>query len=171
MVVAVWRSAWQLIEKLNVMIIDSLKNSRLAELLHPDFKLVFDYVRTHELSLAATGRIELKGDDVYINIAQVEGKESADAVLETHEQYIDIQFPLSGVESFGWKAAGDMTSQSRPYDAKDDIAFFEDAPHTFFTLHPGEFAVFFPEDGHAPCIGQGKIKKAIAKVKVVSYDK
>lgn len=150
------------------MIIDSLKNSGLAELLHPDFKLVFDYVKSHDLSLHEPGRIELKGADVYINIAHVDGKESAEAVLETHEQYIDIQFPLSGVESFGWKGTGDLTRQSRQYDAKDDIAFFEDAPHTFFTLHPGEFAVFFPADGHAPCIGQGRIKKAIAKIKVLS---
>ncbi|MBR3398726.1 MAG: YhcH/YjgK/YiaL family protein, partial [Prevotella sp.] len=31
---------------------------------------------------------------------------------------------------------------------------------------PGEFAIFFPQDGHAPCISQEEgIKKAIFKVK------
>jgi beta-galactosidase beta subunit len=32
-------------------------------------------------------------------------------------------------------------------------------------IHPLEFAVFFPEDGHQPCIAEGKLKKVIVKVK------
>lgn len=36
---------------------------------------------------------------------------------------------------------------------------------TYVTCKPGEFAIFFPQDGHAPCIaGVPEIKKAIFKV-------
>ena len=127
------------------MIIDALKNSELAECLHPAFKLVFDYVKSHDLLQTAPGRIELDGGDVYINVVEPEGKDKSEAVLETHDEYIDIR---------------------GEYDVKDDIAFYTDEAAFCFTLHPGEFAVFFPQDGHAPCIGKGKMKKAIAKVKV-----
>ena len=34
-----------------------------------------------------------------------------------------------------------------------------------FTLSPGEFVIFFPEDAHAPCIGEGVIRKMVAKVR------
>ena len=35
------------------------------------------------------------------------------------------------------------------------------------TLVPGEFIIFSPEDGHAPLIGEGEIKKIIIKVVVI----
>ena len=38
--------------------------------------------------------------------------------------------------------------------------------YVYITCHPGMFAVFFPQDGHAPCISfEPEIKKAIFKVK------
>ena len=36
---------------------------------------------------------------------------------------------------------------------------------TLVTCKPGQFAIFFPQDGHQPCIGKGDIHKAIFKVK------
>ena len=37
----------------------------------------------------------------------------------------------------------------------------------FVTCHPGMFAIFFPQDGHAPCISfEPEIKKAIFKISV-----
>ena len=43
------------------MIIDALKDSELAESLHPAFKMVFDYVKSHDLLHGELGRIELDG--------------------------------------------------------------------------------------------------------------
>ena len=33
-------------------------------------------------------------------------------------------------------------------------------------MQPGEFAIVYPEDPHAPVIGEGKIRKLIGKVKL-----
>ena len=41
----------------------------------------------------------------------------------------------------------------------------EDVTQTYFMLHPGQFAIFFPEDGHAPAITPTGLHKAIIKVK------
>lgn len=46
-----------------------------------------------------------------------------------------------------------------------DIRFFDDEPETFYTLRPGQFTIFFPEDGHAPMIGEGNVRKIIVKVR------
>jgi YhcH/YjgK/YiaL family protein len=43
---------------------------------------------------------------------------------------------------------------------------FHDEADTFFQLTNGQFAIFFPEDVHAPMIGEGEIKKLVIKVKI-----
>jgi len=36
----------------------------------------------------------------------------------------------------------------------------------YFQLTNHQFAIFFPEDVHAPMIGEGQIKKMVIKVKI-----
>ncbi|MBP8115537.1 MAG: YhcH/YjgK/YiaL family protein, partial [Chitinophagaceae bacterium] len=36
----------------------------------------------------------------------------------------------------------------------------------YFQLTNGQFVIFFPEDVHAPMIGEGDIKKLVIKVKL-----
>ena len=52
------------------------------------------------------------------------------------------------------------------YNAEKDVQFYNDTPETFFQLRDGQFAIFFPEDVHAPMIGEGTIKKLVIKVKI-----
>jgi beta-galactosidase beta subunit len=47
-----------------------------------------------------------------------------------------------------------------------DVLFYDDAPDMFFQLTNLQFAIFFPEDVHAPMIGEGNIKKMVIKVKI-----
>ena len=49
------------------MIISNLQNSSRVESLHPLFKNLFDYVKTHDLLHTECGRIELDGDNLFIN--------------------------------------------------------------------------------------------------------
>ena len=44
------------------MILSHLQNAQRIEELHPRFKEVFDYLRSHDLLQAECGRIELDGD-------------------------------------------------------------------------------------------------------------
>ncbi|MDX1954798.1 MAG: YhcH/YjgK/YiaL family protein, partial [Chitinophagaceae bacterium] len=52
------------------------------------------------------------------------------------------------------------------YDDAKDVLFYNDKPDTFFQLSDGQFAIFFPEDVHAPMIGEGDIRKLVIKVKI-----
>ena len=49
---------------------------------------------------------------------------------------------------------------------KQDIAFYIDKPTAYTKIYPGQFAIYFPEDGHAPGIGQGNIRKVVIKIPV-----
>ncbi|NLE32770.1 MAG: DUF386 domain-containing protein [Bacteroidales bacterium] len=148
------------------MVLDSLKNSGAYTALHPLFKQAFDYLNQHDLSAMEPGKTVLIEGKLTLSIMEVEGKTPEAAKLEAHERYIDIQTVISGTEAHGWLPIEACKQEKAPYDAEKDIVFFTDTPSTQIAVKPGEFVIFFPEDGHAPCIGEGPIKKAVFKVLV-----
>lgn len=149
------------------MVLDSLSNSAKYEGLHPAFKQVFDYIKSTDFSKLETGRIELDGDNAFINYVELTGK-AVDAVkMETHKDYLDIHVPLTAVEAMGWIPTGDLKEPEGEYNAEYDIAFFQDKATTLVNIHPGQFAIVFPEDGHQPAIAEGVVfRKLIVKVKI-----
>jgi YhcH/YjgK/YiaL family protein len=147
------------------MIIDTLAHSARYESLNPYFKQAFDFLKKTDLSKLEAGKIILDGDNLFINVNEGVGKEAPDAKLELHQKYIDIQIPLSTPETYGWKQGAKCSEVLKSYNAEKDIEFFSDEPTTYFTLNtPDEFCIFFPEDGHAPGIATGNLKKLIVKV-------
>lgn len=148
------------------MIVSNLQNSQRVEGLHPLFKSLFDYVKSHDLLHAELGRIEIKGDELFINNVNPECVTAEKQVLELHRAYIDVHILLEGTERIGWKAIEDLTNETKPYEEEGDCALYSDAPTTFVDLLPGQFMIVYPEDPHAPLIGEGKIRKLIAKVKL-----
>ena len=148
------------------MILDSLNNTNRFENLHPLFKKAFEYVKTTDFSKMEYGKYELEGSRLYVSIASICGKDKKEAAIETHKKYIDIQLPLLGVEKIGWKPGSELQEESIPYNEEKDITFYVDRPTAYTKIYPGQFAVYFPEDGHAPGIGQGNIRKVVVKVLV-----
>ncbi|MEG1564915.1 MAG: YhcH/YjgK/YiaL family protein [Bacteroides sp.] len=148
------------------MIVSNLQNSQRVEQLHPLFKTLFEYVKTHDLLHTELGRIVIDGDRLFINNVNPDCVARDKQVLELHRDYIDVHIVLEGAETIGWKAIEDLTSETKPYAKEGDCALYADVPTTFVDLLPGQFAIVFPEDPHAPLIGQGKIRKLVAKVQI-----
>ena len=146
------------------MIISNLQNSSRVESLHPLFKKLFDYVKTHDLLHTECGRIELDGDNLFINNSNPTCVTADQQVLD--RDYIDVHILLEGQETVGWKALEDLTQETKAYEKEGDCALYADRPTTYVTLQPGQFLIVYPEDPHAPIIGEGKIRKLIGKVKV-----
>lgn len=148
------------------MILDTLENAGLYELVHPRFKQAFDFLRSNDLSALALGKIELDGKNLFVNVVEMAGKTATDARMETHNNYIDIQIPVSAPETMGWIAGKNLKTPTDPYNSDKDVSFFADKATNFLVVNPLEFAVFFPTDGHQPGIAEGTIKKIIVKVLV-----
>ena len=148
------------------MIVSNLKNSERIEGLHPLFKVLFDYVKSHDLLHADLGRIEIDGERLFINNVNPECVAAEKQVLELHHDYIDVHILLEGAERIGWKALEDLQKETRAYSKEEDCALYSDIPTTYVDLLPGQFAIVYPEDPHAPIIGNGKIRKLIAKVRI-----
>lgn len=147
------------------MILDNLSNYARYENVHPRFKKAFEFLTSNDLVTLATGKYELDGADLVVNVVEVDGKTTEQAKMETHNNFIDIQVPVSCVEKMGWKAGGDLKEITQEYNAEKDLTFFADKATVMLDIHPLQFAVFFPEDGHQPGIAEGKIKKVIVKVR------
>lgn len=148
------------------MILDSLQNSKMYEGLHPKFKQAFDYIKTTDFSKQEIGKVELDGKNLFVIFAEGFGKKVDEAKMETHLQYIDIQVPYTSAETMGYIPTVDLKSPTAPYDSEKDITFYTDKATAFIQVIPGQFAIFFPEDGHQPAIGDGPFRKIIVKVKV-----
>ena len=135
-------------------------------MLHPLFKRAFDYVKTHDLLHTPCGRIELEGDDLFINNVNPECVAIDQQLLEVHREYIDIHILLEGEEIIGWKPLCEVKDERKEYSESDDCALYGDECFTPIKLFPGQFAIVWPEDAHAPLIGEGTIRKLIVKVKI-----
>ncbi|MBR6988675.1 MAG: YhcH/YjgK/YiaL family protein [Bacteroidaceae bacterium] len=149
------------------MILTNLQSTDRIENLHPLFKKLFDYVKTHDLLKAPLGRIVLDGDNLFINNDEAICRSVDEQVMEIHRKYIDVQIVLEGEESVGWKPLNEIQHISKAYDEVLDFELSDDKPSTYFHVTPGQIYILFPEDPHAPIIGEGKIRKAIGKVKVL----
>lgn len=149
------------------MILDSLKNAALYYAVNPRLKRAFELIATTPWDKMETGIHELDGRDIYVNLMERELKKKADAKLEVHNEYIDIQVLLSGKqESFGWSERVDLKQPQGAFNAESDILLYDDEPQTYYTLRPGQFTILMPEDGHAPMVGEGTVRKAILKVRI-----
>ena len=147
------------------MILAHLNDSDRYASLHPLFKQLFDYVKAHDFTHVPAERIVLDGDRLFINVADVTLKSPEEQVLEVHRRYIDVHFPLSREEVMGWSSLNVLATESmQPFNEEDDFAVYAERAQSYLTIHPGEFAIVWPEDAHAPIIGQGALRKLIAKV-------
>lgn len=148
------------------MIIDTLENLVNYESLHPLFKEVVAFIDQHQLSQLADGKHVIREGELFVNLQTAKGKTPDEAVIETHRRMIDIQIPLDTAETYGYTPLRHLPAT--PYDEESDITMYPGlTAESFIECQPGMFAVFFPQDGHAPCIAAAtEIRKAIFKVKV-----
>lgn len=147
------------------MIVGSLSDLDRYVSINPYFNRAFEFIRSLDFSNLELGITKIEGDDLYMSVVDTQLKKEGEALLETHNNYIDIQIPVSAPEVQGWRDRESCISVQAPYSSEKDIEFYSDDPSSFIMLFPGEFSIFFPEDAHAPCIGEGAIRKIIIKVK------
>ena len=147
------------------MIIDTIENLGKYVTLNPLFADVVEFLKNNNLQTIEEGKHFIKDKDLFVNIQVAKGKTQDAAVLETHIEMIDIQIPITCEETFGYTPLCDLPDFE--YNAEKDITKYGDTKaQTYVTVKPGQFVIFFPQDGHAPCIvNQPEIKKAIFKVK------
>jgi len=136
------------------------------ECLHPLFPAAFRFLVEENLEALSPGRHEVDGDRLYAVVFHGTGRGSAEALLETHRRYVDIQAIVSGMDLMGWTSLEECKTYGLGYDEEKETEFYRVEPTVFFPVFPGHFAVFFPEDAHAPLAGVDPVRKVVMKVRL-----
>lgn len=151
------------------MIFDNLENSSLYNDLR--LKKGFEFLKNTALENLEDGRYEIEGDNIYANVQSLQTKLKQDKKWEVHRKYIDIQYVIKGKETMGIGFLKDFEKTIVPYDNKKDVAFLDTdfEKYSYINVEKGNFAVFYPNDVHAPMLAQNEvenIKKVIVKIKI-----
>ena len=110
-------------------------------------------------------------DKITAKIESYLRKDQFEATLESHRKFVDLQFLISGEERIDYSNI-DGLEQYTQYNPEKDVIFYK-RPKTELGsvyLNGRNFAIFFPQDAHAPQITtlalQNNVKKCVIKIAV-----
>ena len=149
------------------MIVDTISNAHKYLSIHPLFAKAFEFIHATDLANYPDGKSDISEGlkAIFSNKPGVTADTSV-SKFECHNNNIDIQLCIKGVDTIGWKPRGKCLIENGGYNADKDVQLYNEKPDMYFQLTDGQFAIFFPEDVHAPMIGEGEIKKLVIKVKI-----
>ena len=149
------------------MIVDTIQNAPKYFSVHPLFAKAFEFIQQTDLANAPDGKLDIaEGLKAIFSNKKGMTAEASVAKFECHDKHIDIQLCIRGIETLGWKPREKCVRENGGYNVEKDVQLYNEQPDMYFQLTNGQFAIFFPEDVHAPMIGDGEIKKLVIKVKI-----
>jgi YhcH/YjgK/YiaL family protein len=150
------------------MITDTLSNADLYCSTNSWLKKSFEYLKTISKD-TPVGAYEI-APGLMAHVSEYETTPQFKYGWETHKKYIDIQFCLTGKEYIKWMPLSEKLSPTIEYDEAKDRTFYDcNGEQALITVKEDVFALFFPEDAHAPQImieKPEKVKKVVIKVPV-----
>ena len=146
------------------MILDKISACECYKALSPEFRKAFEFLQTADFSNMENGRHPIDGDKVYVTVSEPALRDWDGGKWEAHRRYADIQAVLEGEEIIGYAPVTELTALAEFDSQRDFVPLAGEGLKV--TLKAGEFAVFFPQDGHKPCVRSDRSlsRKAVIKV-------
>jgi len=116
------------------------------------------------LDRPTSGSVTLDGKDLYAIVSRSGGEKPGPSRLEAHRKYIDLQAALAGSFAVGWRPLRRCTHPAGAYDDAGDCILFDDTAEARVRIGAGAFALFFPEDAHAPETSTEPLVKVVVKI-------
>jgi YhcH/YjgK/YiaL family protein len=129
----------------------------------------FAFLKNHDLSKLAPGKYPIDGDNVYASVTEDPTKDYDKSAWESHRQYVDLQYVISGEEKIGVSPVANV-KVTEPYNEQKDVAHYS-GPGKLYLATPGTFFLFFPGTAHRPNITTGANKadhKIVIKIRSAS---
>lgn len=126
----------------------------------------FHYLKDTDLANLKPGRYPIDGENVFALVSQGETKPLDKTAWESHKNYHDIHFVISGQEKIGITPAQSVTV-SKAYDAGKDIAFYT-GEGSYFLSDTSNFFIALTGIAHRPGVkadGSNNVKKIVIKVR------
>ena len=133
-----------------------------------NFRIAFNFLSRDGLKNLPESSINI-GHGVRANIQHYQISTDINLSFETHNQFFDIQFIISGEEIIKVFPRKDLKPIAS-YDEKSDTTLYEDPERSSeILLQAGDYLILSPQDGHKPRCFTGKncqIRKVVVKVPV-----
>jgi biofilm protein TabA len=151
------------------MVTDRIENAELYFHLSPRIEAALKALRDTDITRREPGVYELQGKDLYASVQRYNSNLLAKSKWESHRQYIDVQYVAGGTERMGWCPIGEL-EVTMPYSTENDALLYSGTGRAFIVCPPRSFTIFFPEDGHMPCVAiddkPEPIQKTVMKVRI-----
>jgi len=135
---------------------------------HPIFNQVIDYIKTHDLSSLDVGKHTIIPDKLFFFMQIYQTIELHESKPESHIQFIDLQYLLSGEETIGFSRTDKTVEITEDKTKTNDMIYYHlNTQQNVLTMRSGDLCIFLPDDihrtrGHAGA--QVTIKKAVFKI-------
>ncbi len=144
------------------MILDKIENTKQYQGLSLRIKKALRYISKTDFTKLENGTYDIVKDEIFAIVSRFETVDAKVEKPEVHRKYIDIQYVFEGEEVLGLAIKQSQTVYQE-YNVDDDYELY-DADLEYVKFGKGMFAIFFPNDLHAPSV---HIKKATSASKVV----
>lgn len=106
----------------------------------------------------------ISGDDLFAIFYK--GPAGLPLKMESHRNYLDLHYVYKGKDTIAVENIENCRQVTLEYNPEKDVMFFGDVPESRIVLQEKQFAVFYPEDVHAPLIGNDDCWKVVFKIRI-----
>jgi YhcH/YjgK/YiaL family protein len=148
------------------MVFDKIENYNHYVPCHKRFEKAFRFLIETDFEKLEAGKYAIEGDSIYAIYQTYQSKDESECRLESHQEYIDIQYIVAGSEKMGFAIFNNQqVTESIP---ENDVSFYLGEVNTL-VLEKGTFTIFFPHDLHKPgmCADfKETVRKVVVKIRV-----
>lgn len=127
-----------------------------------------DYLKAHDFAAMEPGVYPIDGEDIYAQVFDAVTEPAGNRRPEVHEQYIDVQFLVTGKEKLGFTPDTGSYEVAERIDERDLIFYKSVENEGYIYATPGCYSIFFPSDVHRPAVEWEQsmsVRKVVVKVK------
>ena len=149
------------------MICENMRSRNNYSSINNNFEKAFEFLKRTDLKALAVGKYEVQGEEIFALVQEYTTQNQEEKKWESHEKYIDIQLIIEGQEIMGYAKVEDLLVKEDLRPEKDMIFYNSTLKGSNIKFSGGDYAIFFPEDGHRPgCAFDecSKLKKVVVKV-------
>ena len=152
------------------MIFDTIENAKTYKGLNARIDRALEEAAKYTPENYTVGRIEIEGENLFLNLSSYVTHPKSEALAEAHRQYIDVMYMVEGEEIIYVKPTDKLQNVTKEYDPAVEALLGDlDEDATPIHLQAGSFVVLFPQDAHSPacCVdAPAAVKKIIGKVRI-----
>jgi YhcH/YjgK/YiaL family protein len=148
------------------MIVDKLENRGAYKNLGSGIPEALEYLAKTDFSKIPLGKHEIDGDRCFVIVQCYEPKPISEAKWEYHRKYLDVQFMVRGDERMGYAPQDNSLPVEAEYSPEKDAGLYK-ASGPLVPVSAGMFAIFLPEEIHAPCLSDNDVGPGKEVIKVV----